>query len=79
MSRDVLSTGRFELKEPQDGVAERHEFWVAEVQGKYVTIKFGKVGSKGYTATRVFETPDDADRFVAGRLKTQIEKGYKRV
>ncbi|MFX1369490.1 MAG: WGR domain-containing protein [Promethearchaeota archaeon] len=76
MSRDVLSTGRFELKEPKNN---RHEFWVAEVQGKYVTIKFGKVGSKGYTATREFNSPDEADKFVAYRLKTQIEKGYKRV
>ena len=79
MSRDILSTGRFELKEQRDGEAGHHEFWVAEVQGKFVTIKFGKVGSRGYTATREFDSADEADRFVAYRLKTQIEKGYKRV
>lgn len=70
------TTGRFELKEPLEGT---HEFWIAEVEGRFVTIQFGKVGSKGYRASREFESSEAADQFVAERLKAQVEKGYKPV
>jgi len=70
------STGRFELKNPNNG---HDEFWMAEVHDRFVTIQFGKVGSKGYRASREFENSEAADQFVAERLKTQIDKGFKPV
>ena len=75
--RKVKKTGRYELRKQNVNGTSSGEFWEAEAVGKFVTIHFGKIGSSGYRATREFRSAKAADEFMAERLLTMIEKGYR--
>ncbi len=64
-------TGRYENK-------TTNEFWIAEVNGRFVTIQFGNIGSEGYRASREFSTYEQAIAFAIKRLEAKIEEGYRR-
>jgi len=75
-SSKIKRTGRYEIpsREKEEG-----KFWEAETSGKFVTIRFGKIGTSGHRASREFSNEDEAERFMAGRLLDHIEKGYRPV
>ena len=74
--REAESTGRYERTTSIGTSATTHEFWIATVEGKFVTIHFGKVGTAGYKASREFGTNQEARDFMLERLRAQIDKGY---
>lgn len=76
-SRKPKKTGRYELRTQNANGTTSGEFWEAEANGKFVTIRFGKIGSSGYQAAREFGSAKEADEFMAERLLTMIEKGYR--
>ncbi|MHA2140017.1 MAG: WGR domain-containing protein [Candidatus Thorarchaeota archaeon] len=70
------TTGRYERTTFTGSAGMAHEFWIATVEGKFVTIHFGKTGTAGYKASREFGTNQEARDFMLDRLRAQIEKGY---
>ena len=70
------STGRLELTDEARG---RHEFWKGELEGRTVTVQFGKVGTEGHKGSREFKTNEDARDFLNKRLRQKVEEGFKRV
>jgi predicted DNA-binding WGR domain protein len=76
-SRKVKRTGRYVLSESDNTNSEEGKFWEAETSGKFVTIRFGKIGTSGHRATREFSSAEEAERFMAERLLNHIEKGYR--
>jgi predicted DNA-binding WGR domain protein len=70
------ATGRLIQDDPINGT---QQFWNAEVNGKSVTIHFGKVGTPGHRGSREFPSIDAAERFLAQRVRQKLEEGYKPV
>lgn len=70
MAGDRQSTDRYE-----DG----NDFWIAEILGTSVTIRFGKIGTTGHKASRDFSSFKDAKEFAEKRLQKKIEEGFKPV
>ncbi|TET08586.1 MAG: WGR domain-containing protein [Candidatus Thorarchaeota archaeon] len=65
------NTGRYEFKDEYD-----HKFWKGEIEGKAVTIHFGKVGTSGLRASREFTTVESAKKFLEERLLKKIREGF---
>ena len=70
------STGRLEFNDAARG---RHEFWKADLEGRTVTIHFGKVGTEGHKGSREFRTNEEARDFLNKRLKQKVDEGFKRL
>jgi len=70
----IRNTGRLIQNDPINGT---QQFWNAEVNGKSVTIHFGKVGTPGYRGSREFSSIDAAEKFLAQRVRQKLEEGYK--
>ncbi len=68
------STPRLVQSDPINGT---QQFWNAEVNGKSVTIHFGKVGTPGHRGSREFSSIDAAESFLAQRVRQKLEEGYK--
>ena len=70
MSSKITNTGRYESST---------DFWSAEIHGKAVTFRFGKIGRNGTRAAREFGSQAEAEFFVNQRLQAKIEDGFKLV
>lgn len=68
------NTGHLVQVDPINGT---RQFWNAELNGKSVTIHFGKVGTPGHRGSREFSSIDAAEQFLAQRVRQKIEEGYK--
>ncbi|MHA1770968.1 MAG: WGR domain-containing protein [Candidatus Thorarchaeota archaeon] len=66
---DVIETGRYE---------HEGEFWSAQVKGRFLTIYSGKIGTRGYHASREFRSHEAARQFMEKQLKKRIAQGYVR-
>ncbi len=73
-SNNRESTGRYEFKDEYD-----HKFWKGEIEGKAVTLHFGKVGTSGLRASREFTSVESAKKFLEERLQQKIRGGFKLV
>ncbi|MFW9961716.1 MAG: WGR domain-containing protein [Candidatus Thorarchaeota archaeon] len=62
-----------------DPINGTQQFWNAEVNGKSVTIHFGKVGTPGHRGSREFSSIEAAEKFLAQRVRQKLEEGYKPV
>ena len=60
-----------------DPINATQQFWNAEVNGKSVTIHFGKVGTRGHPGSREFSSIEAAEHFLAQRVRQKLEEGYK--
>lgn len=58
----------------QQGSSDK--FWKIAVSGSETTVIFGRSGTKGSTVTKVFETPERAQREAAKLIAEKIRKGY---
>jgi len=67
-------TGRLIQKDSINGT---QQFWNAELNGKSVTIHFGKVGTPGHRGSREFSSIDEAEMFLAQRVRQKLVEGYK--
>ncbi len=70
MSSKVINTGRYESST---------DFWSAEIRGKSITVRFGKIGRNGTRASREFGSQAEAEYFVGERVKAKIEEGFRLV
>jgi uncharacterized protein (TIGR02996 family) len=56
--------------------AKSHKFWNVDVQGKTLTVTYGKIGSAGQTTTKSFPTPEKAQAEADKLIKEKTGKGY---
>jgi predicted DNA-binding WGR domain protein len=62
---------RFELKD-----ATSSKFWEVDVEGKDLTVRFGKIGTNGQTQTKSFPTAEKATSERDKLIKEKTGKGY---
>ncbi|RDE15333.1 MAG: hypothetical protein C4K48_04630 [Candidatus Thorarchaeota archaeon] len=74
MGTNSKSTGQLIQVNPINGT---QQFWNGELNGKSVTIHFGKVGTPGHRGSREFPSANAAEQFLALRVRQKLEEGYK--
>ena len=52
-------------------------FWFGTVEGKFVHLQFGKIGTRGHKASREFPSAKAAIEFLEMRLKEKIDDGFR--
>jgi predicted DNA-binding WGR domain protein len=60
-----------------DSINGTKQFWNAELNGKSVTIHFGRVGTAGHRGSREFSSVEAAEVFLAQRVRQKLDEGYK--
>jgi len=53
-----------------------HKFWHIEQNNKSVIVRYGKVGNKGRSQTKIFDTLVQATQYVTKSVKQKKNKGY---
>jgi len=59
------------------GVTDSAKFWEVTQAGEKLTIVFGKIGTKGQTTEKLFESHQEAAIEMEKLVKSKIKKGYK--
>ena len=54
-----------------------NKFWKVFVEGKTLTVVFGKVNTAGRTNTKDFATAEDAEKEAEKLIKEKVRKGYR--
>src|SRR5262249_42310373 len=62
-----------ELSEEGDG---SHKFYEGVVQGKELTIRFGRIGDQGQISSKKFSTPEAAKAEAQKKIGEKTRKGY---
>jgi predicted DNA-binding WGR domain protein len=65
---------RFEFN---DGTS--HKFWEIRVEGETYTVHYGRMGSSGQTATKVFPSAAEAEKKATSMIASKRKKGYAEV
>jgi predicted DNA-binding WGR domain protein len=53
-----------------------HKFWrIGRVDGE-MTVVFGRVGTRGQTLIKSFDTPERAEREIVKLVEEKLRKGY---
>jgi predicted DNA-binding WGR domain protein len=52
------------------------KFWEAVLNGSELTVRFGRIGTRGQVQTKMFATPDAARREQEKLIRSKIAKGY---
>jgi predicted DNA-binding WGR domain protein len=52
------------------------KFWEIAVEGKDVTVRFGRIGTAGQEQTRSFADPDEAQQHAERLVAEKTGKGY---
>jgi predicted DNA-binding WGR domain protein len=73
VSADEIN-GRYEYKDDHE-----HKFWEVSIEGKIVTLRFGKAGTAGHRASREFTSAESAREFLEMRKLKKIKEGYSPV
>ena len=55
------------------------KFWEVAVDGKEVAVRFGRIGAKGQTQVKTFETPTEANAHAEKLTGQKTSKGYQEV
>lgn len=55
------------------------KFWEITVDAAAHTVRFGKVGAKGQSKTKVFDSPDAARADADKLIRSKVAKGYVEV
>jgi predicted DNA-binding WGR domain protein len=82
-----VKKGYAEVRErPQPGVPRRREFqvvkgtsrkfWAVALEGKSLTVQFGRLGTAGQTQTRDFDSPAEAHAACEKLVAEKVGKGY---
>jgi predicted DNA-binding WGR domain protein len=56
-----------------------NKFWAYEIDGKSVTITWGRVGLEGESQQKSFDSSYDLDAFVQKKIREKEKKGYKKI
>lgn len=67
---------RREFQFQQEGSGK---FWAIDVEGKTVTVQFGRTGTTGQTQTKKFSSAAEADKTAAKLVAEKLKKGYQEV
>lgn len=70
----AAGTRRFEFSEEGS-----NKFWEVSVEGKAVTVRYGRIGSQGQANTKSFPDEDAAARHADMLIQEKIGKGYAEV
>jgi predicted DNA-binding WGR domain protein len=54
-----------------------NKFWDISVKGKAYTVTYGKVGSKGQSRTKAFDSPAKCKKAADKAIQEKLHKGYK--
>lgn len=57
----------------EDGTSK---FWEVTAHGTTLTVRFGRIGTKGQSQTKTFSTPDAALREQENLIRSKLGKGY---
>ena len=52
------------------------KYWEVTRDSKKVTVRYGKVGTDGQYSNKEFETEEEAEVFVAKKIKEKTKEGY---
>jgi len=63
---------RFEYQDDKS-----HKFWEIELDGRELTVRFGKSGTKGQTRTKSFPDQAAADKEAQTKIREKCKKGYE--
>jgi predicted DNA-binding WGR domain protein len=53
-----------------------NKFWRIGVSGAELTVAYGRVGTRGQTVIKTFDTPARAERELAKLIDEKLRKGY---
>jgi predicted DNA-binding WGR domain protein len=53
-----------------------NKFWESSVSDCLLTVRFGRVGTKGQTQTKTFSTPDATSHEQEKLIRSKLSKGY---
>ncbi|MEU2226405.1 WGR domain-containing protein [Streptomyces sp. NPDC018347] len=69
----AVSTTYLELSQEGGGA---HKFYEVTVDGRLVTVRYGRIGAAGQTQTTTFATEDKARAAAARKVGEKVRKGY---
>ncbi|MFH9670679.1 WGR domain-containing protein, partial [Streptomyces sp. NPDC017405] len=69
----ALSTTYLELSQEGGGA---HKFYEVAVDGRVVTVRYGRIGAEGQTQTSTFPTEEKARAAAARKVGEKVRKGY---
>jgi predicted DNA-binding WGR domain protein len=52
------------------------KYWEITQVGKKTIIRYGKIGTDGQLSNKEFETKEEAEAFVAKKIKEKTKEGY---
>jgi len=52
------------------------KYWEITQVGKKVIVRYGKIGTDGQLSPKEFETKEEAEAFVAKKIKEKTKEGY---
>ena len=52
------------------------KFWTIEINGKSYTVRYGKTGTSGQTASKDFDTEETCQKEADKKIKEKTGKGY---
>ena len=64
------------------GVSEENEsgtsakFWEVTLDGKTVSVRYGKIGSDGQVSVKEFETEEEAQKYADKKVADKLKDGY---
>lgn len=53
-----------------------NQFWEAQIHGKAITIRFGRIGTRGHQASREFSSHQEAQEFMEKRVAEKKADGF---
>jgi predicted DNA-binding WGR domain protein len=53
-----------------------NKFWETSVSGSELTVRFGRIGTRGQVQSKTFPTPDAAHREQEKLIRSKLAKGY---
>ena len=52
------------------------KYWEITLVGKKVIVRYGKIGTDGQLSPKEFESKEEAETFVAKKIKEKTKEGY---
>jgi len=56
---------------------ETAKFWEITLEGKTVSVRFGKLGVNGQTSSKEFDSEEDAKKYADKKIAEKTKEGYQ--
>jgi predicted DNA-binding WGR domain protein len=78
MTRRGSAMPYYELigEDPKLQSGHTSKYWEITQVGKKTIIRYGKIGTDGQLSNKEFETKEEAEAFVAKKIKEKTKEGY---